>query len=174
MPNLSYPTNQNIGFRVGDELITIMPPPLAWGDSAPWAYKDEPALAYRAALGEYTELLFSAYMRANAEIINRLAEHPLPVDEKYAMDHPTWQDQFLGLTKAVLIALFLEQSVSPLEAKSYVQYMQRIEHLSMLPGAMGIFKRYLDEYHAGQIGSFSEYLPNISKYLRVTKSIGAL
>src|SRR5258708_6495857 len=124
MPNISYPSDQNIGMRIGGELVTIVPPPIAWGDSPPWPYKDDEALAYRAALSEYTNILMDGFMRQNEEVIKTLAQKPLPVDEPYALAHPTWQDQFLGLFKAAIIHLFLEQSVSSLEAKSFMQYMQ--------------------------------------------------
>jgi len=174
MPNISYPTDQNIGMRVGGELIVIVPPPLAWGDSPPWPYKDDEALAYRAALTEYTHILMSAYMRQHNDLFNTLAEKPLPVDEKYAAAHPTWRDQFLGLFKAATLALFLEESVSTLEAKSFLMYMQKVENVTILPGVVSILRRYLDEYKAGRYTSFSDYLPNFQKHLRVVKTIASL
>lgn len=174
MPNISYPTDQTIGFRIGSELVCIMPPPLAWGDSPPWPYKDDPALAYRAAISAYGSMLMAAYMRHHVELINNLAEKALPVDEKYAAAHPTWQDQFMGLFKASITALFLEESVSNLEAKSFMQYMQKVENLTMLPGAVSVFRRYTDEHKTGRYNSFIDYLPNLPKHLRVVRTITAL
>ncbi len=174
MPNISYPSDQTIGARAGSDLITIMPPPMAWGDSPPWPYKDDEALAYRAALSEYGNILMGAYMRQHTDVINTLAEKPLPVSDKYAAAHPTWQDQFMGLFKAAATAIFLEESVSKLEAKSFTQYMQKVENLTILPGAINVFRRYLDEYKAGRYKEFSEYLPAFPKQLRVVKTIVAL
>jgi hypothetical protein len=174
MPNISYPSDQSIGLRIGGELVAIMPPPIAWGDSPPWPYKDDPALAYRAALGEYGGLLMGAYMRQHESIIKTLAEKPLPIDDKYAAVHPTWQDQFMGVFKASTTALFLESVVSALEAKSFLQYMQKVENLTVLPGVVNVFRRYLDEYKAGHYKNFAEYLPNLPKHLRVAKTISAL
>ncbi len=173
MPNVCYPTDQNIGLRVGGELIAIMPPPMAWGDSPPWPYKDDEALAYRAALSEYTNILMGAFMRQNDELIASLSDKALPVDDKYILLHPTWEDQFMGLFKASLIALFLEDSVSTLEAKSFLQYMQKVENVSIMPGIVAIFRRYLDEYKAGRYMSFADYLPTLPKHLRVLKTIAA-
>ena len=174
MPNISYPSDQNIGVRVGGELVTIMPPPMAWGDSPPWPYKDDEALAYRAALSEYISILMGAYMKFNADVINTMAEKALPVDEKYIALHPTWQDQFMGLFKAALIALFLEQSVSGLEAKSFTQYMQKVENVTILPGVVTVLRRYMDEYKAGRYTSFIEYLPSFPKQLRIAAPFATL
>jgi hypothetical protein len=174
MPNISYPSDQNIGIRVGGELIAIIPPPIAWGDSPPWPYKDDPALAYRAALSEYGELLMIAYLRNHNDITTALAEKPLPVDEKFAARHSTWLDQFMGIFKAAVIAMFLEDSVSSLEARSFVQYMQKVEGLTILPGAVSVLRRYIDEHKAGRYRTFAEFLPNLPKHLRVAKTIAAL
>ncbi len=174
IPNIGYPSDQNIGLRVGGELVAIMPPPMAWGDSPPWPYKDDEALAYRTALSEYGGILMDAYMRQHEDIIKVLAEKPLPVNEKYVVLHPTWQDQFLGLFKAALIHLFLEDAVSSLEAKSFMQYMQKVENVAVLPGIVSIFRRYLDEYKAGHYTDFADFLPSFPKQLRVAKTIAAL
>ncbi len=174
MPNISYPTDQNVGLRIGGELIAIMPPPMAWGDSPPWPYKDDAALAYRTALSEYTDVLMGAYMREHEGSFSLLAEKPLPVGDKFVAAHPTWHDQFLGLFKAAVIYLFLEESVSSLEARSFMQYMQKVEGLTILAGVASILRRYLDEYKAGHYSNFAEYLPNFQKHLRVVKTLAAL
>lgn len=174
MPNISHPTDQTVSLRLGGELIAIMPPPTAWGDSPPWPYKDDPALAYKTALNEFGRMLMSAYLRQHDSLIAQLAEKPLPVDEKYAAANPTWRAQFMGLFTATITALFLEDTVSALEAKSFTQYMQKVEHLSALPGVVNVFRRYLEDYRAGRYASFADYLPNFAKHLRVAKTIAAL
>ncbi len=113
-------------------------------------------------------------MRQHEDIIKVLAEKPLPVNDKYVALHPTWQDQFLGLFKAALIHLFLEDAVSSLEAKSFMQYMQKVENVAVLPGIVSIFRHYLDEYRAGRYTDFADFLPSFPKQLRVVKTIAAL
>ncbi len=174
MPNIGYPTDQRLGLRLGGELVAIMPPPIAWGDSPPWPYKDDPALAYRTALHEYGEILMSAYLGHYQEVINNLADKSLYVDERYAAAHLTWKEQFMGLFKAAITAIFLEDSVSSLEARSFLQFMQKVENLTVLPGVVSVFRRYLEEYKAGRYPTFAEYLPNFPKHLRVVKSIAAI
>ncbi|GAB4544709.1 MAG: hypothetical protein OHK0023_01890 [Anaerolineae bacterium] len=174
LPNICYPSDQTLGFRVGSELYTLMPPPIAWGDSPPWPYKDDPALAYRSAIAEYGKLLLSAYLQQHAEVIQTISDKPLPIDDKYAELHPSWQAQLLGLLIAALTALFLEDSVSALEAKSFLINMQKVENLTVLPGVVAVIRRYLEDYQAGRFTSFAEFLPKFPQHLRVAKTITAL
>lgn len=169
-PNICYPTDETIGLRVGSDLITVMPPPVAWGDSPPWPYKDDPALAYRRALTEFGGLLMNAYLRQHEDVVRELAEKPLPVDEGYAAAHHGWYDQFMGIFKAALVTLFFEDAGSSLEARSFTQYMQKVEQLPMLPGVVGVFRRYLEEYNAGNYPSFADYLPHLPKHLKLART----
>ncbi|HVO44020.1 MAG TPA: hypothetical protein VMT34_15435 [Aggregatilineales bacterium] len=171
MPNISYPTDQTIGLRVGGELIAIMPPPLAWGDSAPWPYKDDEALAYRVALTEYLNILLREYMAFHADAFAQAAQTPLPVEEQYTALHPHWDDQFRGLLRTAAIALFLEQSVSSLEAKSYMQYMQKLENLTVLPGMVAVMRHFIEESRAGRYGGLVDFLPSFPQQLREALSV---
>ncbi len=175
MPNICYPTDQTLGLQVGGELVVIMPPPIAWGDSAPWPYKDDPALAYRSALAEYGALLMSAYLRQHADVVATLSDRPLPiVEEAFAARHPSWHGQFISIFVASITALFLEDSVSALEARSFTQYMQKVEHLSNLPAAVSVMRRYLEDYRSGRYTSFAEFMPKLPSLLKVGKTISAL
>jgi hypothetical protein len=175
MPNICYPTDQTLGLQVGGELIAIMPPPIAWGDSAPWPYRDDPALAYRSALAEYGALLMSAYLQQHADVVAAISDRPLPiVEERYAARYPSWHRQFIGVFVASITALFLEDSVGALEAKSFMQYMQKVEHLTGLPVAVGVMRRYLEEYRNGRYTSFAEFMPKLHSLLKVGKTISAL
>ncbi|MFN8420377.1 MAG: hypothetical protein U0528_14225 [Anaerolineae bacterium] len=171
MPSLSYPTDQNVGVRVGNELIVLIPPPIAWGDSAPWSYKDDPALAFRAALTEYGAMLMNSYLSQHMETVSALSDKSLSVGDHYRQAHPMWQDQFLGLFTASITAMYLEQAISKLEARSYIQHMQRVEHLTVLPAAISVFQRYLNERSEGKYAEFIEFLPHVPKYLRVGKAL---
>ncbi|CAG1013004.1 MAG: hypothetical protein IAE83_14160 [Anaerolinea sp.] len=171
MPNICYPSDQTIGFRIGGHLITIMPPPMAWGDSPPWPYKDDPGLAYRAALHEYGGMLMDAYMRQHEEVIGPLAEKPLPLDDKFLAAHSTWHEQFLNMFRAAVTAMFLEDAVSALEAKSFVQYMQKVEQLGTLPNVVTLLRRYLEDQKSGKYETFASYLPVFAKQLKVARTI---
>jgi len=175
MPNICYPTDQTLGLQVGGELVVIMPPPIAWGDSAPWPYKDDPALAYRSALSEYGALLMSAYLQQHADVVATISDRPLPiVEDAFAAKHPSWHRQFISVFVASITALFLEDSVSALEARSFTQYMQKVEHLSGLPAAVSVMRRYLEDYRNGRYTSFAEFMPKLPSLLKVGKTISAL
>ncbi len=175
MPNICYPTDQTLGLQVGSELVVIMPPPIAWGDSAPWPYKDDPALAYRSALAEYGALLMSAYLQQHADVVATISDRPLPiVEERFAAKHPSWHKQFISVFIASITALFLEDSVSALEARSFTQYMQKVEHLTALPAAVSVLRRYLEDYRNGRYASFAEFIPKLPSLLKVGKTISAL
>ncbi|RMF53595.1 MAG: hypothetical protein D6749_01900 [Chloroflexota bacterium] len=175
MPNICYPSDQTIGLQVGGELVVIMPPPIAWGDSAPWPYKDDPALAYRSALAEYGALLMNAYLQQHADVVASISDRPLPiVEDQYAARRPSWHSQFIGVFVASITALFLEDSVSALEARSFTQYMQKVEHLTALPTAVSVIRRYLEDYRSGRYASFAEFIPKLPNLLKVGKTISAL
>ena len=71
IPNICYPTDHELGLRIGSDLVCIAPPRLAWGDSPPWPYDEDPAHIYRAALGQYGRLLMVAYLREHAAADHR-------------------------------------------------------------------------------------------------------
>src|SRR5262245_16636281 len=65
VPNISFPTDQEVGVRYGNELLCIAPPRLAWGDSPPWPFDEDPAHVYRAALSQYGRMLMLSYLRSH-------------------------------------------------------------------------------------------------------------
>jgi len=174
VPNISYPTDTNVCFRVGAELCAIVPPRKAWGDSAPWPYDNDPGYVYQEALRSYEELLLADMLRQHTPSMTTLSEKPLPVGERFKARHPSWSEQLTALFTASSIALFLEQAIDTREAKAFVQMQQRTEDIPMLPGVIGILKRYLDENKAGKYENFAEYLPAFAKNLRVVKTFAAL
>ena len=88
IPNISYPTDQELGLRLGADLVCIVPPRLAWGDSPPWPYDEDPAYVYRSALTQFGRMLMMAYLRAHAEQIAEIAQTPLPVTVQF--ETTTW------------------------------------------------------------------------------------
>jgi hypothetical protein len=104
-------------------------------------------------------------------VVRTISDKPLPIDEKYLETHPQWADQFMGVFRGALIAMFLEDSVSNLEAKSFLQMVQKNEGLTALPSVISLFRRYVEDYRLAKYKSFAEYLPNFAKHLRVAKTL---
>ncbi len=174
IPNISFPEDQNIRLRVGAELIALVPPRKAWGDSAPWPYDNDPVYMYQETLKAYEELLLGAHLRQYASTISTLSEKPLPVGEKFVALHPTWTDQLIGLFTSASTAMFLEEVIDAREAKAFVQMQQKVDGITILSGVISILKRYVEEQKTGKYANFAEYLPNFAKHLRVVKTISAL
>jgi hypothetical protein len=174
IPNVSYPTDRDIVLQVGGELIVILPPRRAWGDSAPWPYDNDPVYIYQQMLKGYIRLLFGADLRNNPELVAQASEKTLPVGEKFAALHPQWTEQMIGLFSAAAIAIFLEEVIDPREAKAFVQITQRVEGLTILSGVIGLLKRFAEENKSGKYPGFIDYLPTFLKHLRVVKTIAAL
>jgi hypothetical protein len=174
IPNISYPTDHELGFRLGGDLVCIVPPRLAWGDSAPWPYDEDPAHVYRAALEQYGRLLMSAYLRDHAEQLAEIAKKPLPVTAEFAALHPTWADQFTALFVSGAVAIYLEDHVSPAEASAYVLMARKVHGLAILPGVINVLRRYLREVESGHFHSLLDLLPNFARQLKVANRIVSL
>jgi hypothetical protein len=171
MPSNSFPSTRSIGVRIGGELICISPPRPAWGDNAPWPFDEEPAYIFANALSDYARLLMLSYLRQHADKVAPIAQKSLPVSDKFTETYPTWGDQFTELFAAGAVALFLEQSVSKQEAKSYILMQHKAKGLGVLPGVVSVLRRYLNEFNEGKYESFINYLPNFPGHLRVAKTI---
>lgn len=174
MPNIGYPADVETGVRAGRELIAIVPPRLAWGDSAPWPFDDDPVYLYRAALTQYTRLLLASYLRAHADRLAEAEKTPLPVPDVYARQYPTWQAQFINLFTSGLIAIFLEDCVSPAEAQSYVLLQRKAYGVALLPSVVSVLRRYLEGVADGRYSGLADFLPLFPKQLRVAKRIVSL
>src|SRR5512145_3186246 len=73
MPNISFPTDREVGVQIDGELVCIAPPRLAWGDSPPWPFDEDPAHIYRASLSQYGRMLILNFLRENAEVLETVA-----------------------------------------------------------------------------------------------------
>jgi len=174
IPNISYPTDANIRFRIGGELVVMLPPRKAWGDSAPWPYNNDPVYMYQETLKAYEELLLRAALRQNAATVAILSEKPISVSPKFTSFYPSWPDQLAGLFTAASIAIFLEESTHPLEAKAYVKMQQKVEDIPILPDVIRLLKRYLEDHKNGKYANFAEFLPVFAKNLRIMKTFASL
>ncbi|MBZ0276304.1 MAG: hypothetical protein K8I60_09175 [Anaerolineae bacterium] len=174
VPNISYPTDQEVGVRFGMQLICIAPPRLAWGDSPPWPFDEDPTHVYRAALSQYGRMLLMTYLRTHADKIAEVAEVPLPVSDQFRSRYPTWQEQFTSLFVAAAVALYLEDAVSTAEANAYVLMERKAHGMVILPGMVSVLRRYLSELESGRYTSLLDFLPVFPKQLRVAKKIVSL
>jgi hypothetical protein len=174
MPSISYPTDQEVGVRLGRELVCIAPPRLAWGDSPPWPFDEDPAHIYRAALSQYGRMLMIAYLRAHAEQITEATQTPLPVGEQFQAQFPTWQEQFTQLFVTGITYIYLEDHVNQAEANAYMLMERKTQGNAMLPGVVSVLRRYLSEREAGRYDSLVEFLPIFPKQLRIAKRIVTL
>ena len=171
IPNISYPTDYELGLRVGGDLVCIVPPRLAWGDSPPWPFNEDPAHVYRAALAQYGRMLVLAYLRDHAGEID---EKPLPVTDQFKALYPTWGEQFAALFVAGAVAIYLEDHVSAAEANAYVLMERKVHGLEVLPGVISVFRRYVTELERGRYHSLLDLLPNFGRQLRVANRIVSL
>ena len=172
MPNLCYPADENIGIRVGNQLIAITPPPLAWGDSPPWPFDEETLLShsYRATLTEYGRLLLKAYLSRHADAVEQASQKDMPVSDSFKEQYQTWEEQFIALFVAAAVAMYLEDYINKAEAKSYILMEKKVRGLLVLPGTVSVMRRYLQEV-GNRYDSLAEFLPIFPAQLRVAKRI---
>lgn len=171
MPNISYPSDSEIGLRLPGALVCIMPPRIAWGDNEPWPFDDDPAYVFRGLAAEYGRLLMLGYLREHAAETRLASLAPLPVGRAFRAQHPTWAEQFARLFAMGAAAIFLERAISYQEAQAYVLMESRVHGAAMLPGVVSVLKRYLAAYDEGRYTRFADYLPGFSERLRTAMDI---
>lgn len=174
VPNISYPTDHEVGVRLGNELICVAAPRLAWGDSPPWPFDEDPAHIYRAALSQYGRLMIIGYLRTHADRCAEATKIPLPVGEQFSAMYPSWEEQFTALFVAAAVAIYLEDYVSLVEAKAYVLMARKTQGMTILPGTISVLRRYLSERESGRYEDLLDFLPIFPKQLRVAKRITTL
>lgn len=173
MPNISYPTDYDIGIQIGHELVCIVPPPLAWGDSPPWPY-DEPTMvtySYRSAIMVYGKILLKNYLRTHANQLEEITQIELPLTDQFKAKHPTWEDQFSTLFLSALVAMYLEEHIDEKEYKSYMLMEKKARGMTNLPGTVSVMRRYLQEVGNEKYNNLIEFLPIFPKQLRVAQRI---
>jgi len=171
MPNILFPTHQEIGARIGSVLVAIVPPRLAWGTNPPWPFDEDPAYVLRAALAQYVRLLLEPLLDDGAEQVTAAAQAALPVSAEFAARYPVWADQFTRLFTAGLVAIYLEDHVNPAEARAYVLMERKVSGIDLLPAVVSVLRRYANEKEAGRYQSLLDFLPVFPKQLRVAKRL---
>lgn len=172
IPNIGYPSHREVGIRQDGEMLCITPPPLAWGDSPPWPYDEDTMLmhAYRATLGQYGRILLTHVLRENTDKVAAASESPLPVNDQFRAQFPTWEEQFSELFVTALVAIYLEEKISETEYKAFVLMERKVRGMNILPGTVSVMRRYLQE-RGNKFESFIDFLPLFPKQLRVAKRI---
>ncbi len=174
LPNVCYPTDQEIGVAVDGKICCILPPRIAWGDNPPWPFDEDAAHVYRAALAQYGRVLMSRYLSDHADVLAEASGKKLPVGRRLSEAYPTWEAQFLVLFVSGLVAIYLEDHVSPKEARAYVLMEKKAQGLTELPGVVSVLRRYLSGHADGSYAGFADYLPYFGGHLRVAKTITSL
>ena len=174
IPNISYPTTVDVGFKLGKQLYAIAPPPLAWGDSPPWPY-DEPTMltqSYRAAIVVFGRELIKGYLRQYLDQLGEITQNDLPVTDQFKAEHPSWEDQFTALFLAAAVAIYLEDHVDEKEYKSYMLMEKKVRGMSILPGTVSVLRRFLNEKDTSdKYSTLIEFLPIFPRQLRVAQKI---
>jgi hypothetical protein len=174
MPNLGYPSDYDIGCRVGDELWCIAPPPLAWGDSPPWPY-DEPSqvtYSYRAGIMVLGRLMLKPYLWSKPDHLAEVMKTDLPVPDHFKAQYPTWEEQFTALFLSAMVAMYLEDHVDEREYKAYMIMEKKARKMDILPGTVSVLRRFMQEKDTNEkYRNLLEFLPIFPKQLRVAQKI---
>jgi len=169
MPNISFPSDAEIGVRLPGTLVCIMPPRVAWGDNEPWPFDDDPATVLRGLVMAYGRLLMQGYLREHAAEAAAAARDPLPVDPALAAQYPTWDEQFTWLFGLGAVPIFLEGTMGQQEADAYILMESKVHGATMLPGVVSVLRQYLAGYAEGRYAGLSEFLPGFSEQLRAAQ-----
>ncbi|NWF70524.1 MAG: hypothetical protein HXY40_15660 [Chloroflexi bacterium] len=175
VPNISYPTDHEIGLRFGQELIVITPPWLAWGESPPWPFDENVAHIFGTIINQFSRHILVGQLRANAEKVAEVADaNPLPLPDHFKVTHPTWAEQFTALFGLATTAMYLQDYISKREADSYLTIERKMHKLDILPGMISVLRRYVQELENGRYKTIIDFLPVFPKQLRVAKRIVSL
>lgn len=173
MPNILWPADRDIGIRVDNQLVAIVPPALAWGESPPWPYDEESMMAihvYPGAVSEYARILLTTYLHENAEKVSVATEKDLPVGDLMASEYPSWEEQFVALFKSAIVAIYLEDFMNPTESRGYILMEKKVHNMTILPGTISVLRRFLQE-KGKRYNTLADFLTVFPTQLRVAKRI---
>lgn len=172
MPNISYPAEVELGLRTPHQLLSLIPPPLAWGESNPWPFDEETNVtqSYRAALAQYCRILLTEYLRDNADRVAEASKKPLPVTPLLREKHPTWVDQFTALFISGVVYIYLEDHFSKLESSAFELMERKMRGMTLLGATISVMRRYISEY-GHRYHSLADFLTIFPTQLRVAKTI---
>lgn len=174
IPNISYPAERELCIRMPGEFVCFVPPRVAWGESPPWPFDEDPAHVYRAVVSLLGNNLMLNFLRTNAEKISLEGQKPLPLTEKFMSQNPAWAEQFTYLFVTSAVAMFLEDHVSRAEANAYVLMERKVTGLDILPAAITVYRRYMREVAEGHYSNILDFIPTFSRQLRVAHRVSKL
>lgn len=167
IPNISYPTERELALKFGGEYICIVPPRIAWGESPPWPFNEDPAHIYRALLASTGHMMMLNFLREHESEISLEGKKPLPLTDQFMSMNPTWAEQFTYLFVASAVAMFLEDHYNRKEADAFILMERRVTGLEVLPAAITVYRRYLREVEEGNYKNILDAIPTFSRQLRV-------
>ncbi|MBL8134518.1 MAG: hypothetical protein JNL42_21845 [Anaerolineae bacterium] len=173
-PNILFPTDRELGLRRGGEIVCLVPPRIAWGESPPWPFDEDPAHVYRAVIATAGQMLMMDFLRANAGSISLEGQKPLPLNDAFMQNNPTWAEQFTYLFVTSAVAIFLEDHVNRQEADAYVLMERRVTGLDVLPPAIQVYRRYMREVRDGNYSNILDFIPHFSRQLRIAHRVGKM
>jgi hypothetical protein len=171
MPNICYPTSETLGFRDGRRLVCIDPPPIAWGNNAPWPYDDTPADTPRNAFSAYAKILLHEMLDANPDAAEAARKVKLPVPNTFIARHPDWFEQFAVLFVSGVTALYLRETFNTVEAKAYTMMVHKAHGFEALASVIDVLEKYLESHTAGKYARFIDYLPTFLKAMRIAEGL---
>jgi len=139
VPNLLYPGQRSIAASSASEAVVCLPPPLAWGTSPPWRYKERP--------DEVLAKLSEAFARF-------LFEDGLPA--AHAALQP--RAEVCALASAVL---FLRQAEGDAAGDQFMVMEKKTRGLKNLPAVVAALEMVVADRRAGKYGGFADYLPQL-------------
>jgi hypothetical protein len=172
MPNVGYPAEAEVGLRTENKLISIVPPPLAWGESNPWPFDEETNLtiSYRAALAQYCRVLLEEFLANNPEKVAEAARKDLPVTGELRARYQTWTEQFTALFISGVVSVYLEDHFSKPEADAFELMERKVRGMTLLGATISVMRRYISEY-GKRYNSLADFLSIFPTQLRVAKTI---
>lgn len=143
MPNISYPADVVLGIRTDGALICLVPPRAAWGDNEPWPFDDDAGYLYTGMVTGFARLL----LRSTADAWDRAACERLLHDGIWlgseCVLEPNSIQQLVDWLTCGLVALYLEETLGPQEAKAYLLFEQRARGSTPLSSAVDVLNHYL-------------------------------
>ena len=106
-------------------------------------------------------------MATHDEEATSLKEGPLPVPETFREAHPDWREQFTKIFVGAATAIYLEETADKPEADAYIMMAHKTQGFDILPSAVSVLRRYLNEREAGRFSELADYLPVFRNHLRV-------
>lgn len=139
VPNLLFPGQRSVTAGSASEAVVCLPPPLAWGTSPPWRYKERPDEVQAKLSEAFTRFLFEDGLPAAHAALQPAAE-------------------VFALASAVL---FLRQAEGDSAGDQFMVMEKKTRGLKNLPTVVAALEAVLADRRAGKYGGFADYLPQL-------------